>query len=200
MYLTKYRPFIITIVMSLAIGITAPIAVATTFDTIETSQTVQLSNFKKVYIAPVRIELKDERIRRNIRDISSDRPVSDLDKERKAQDSYEDIVNAFDKNFEIADAPGPDVLTVEAIVTKLSSSRPTLADFELNTALSFNSVYAGAADFQVRLSQNDKLLTEIKDSTQSNFNDGLPRIGVWQDYNRISNRFARKLAAYVKGN
>ena len=198
MYLTKYRPLIVA--LALVAGSATPTAIAAPFDTIETLQTVPLSSFEKVYIAPVRVELEDTRVRRNIRDISSDRAVSDVDKERKAQDSYEDIVRALSKKFEIADAPGPDVLTVETIVTKLSSTRPTLEDFNLNVSLSFNSVYAGEADFKVLLRQDDTVLAEIKDSASANFNDGLPRIAIWQDYDRLSNRFARKLAKYIRQN
>ena len=196
MYLTKYRPLIVA--LALVAGSATPTAIAAPFDTIETLQTVPLSSFEKVYIAPVRVELEDTRVRRNIRDISSDRAVSDVDKERKAQDSHEDIVRAFSKKFEIADAPGPDVLTVETIVTKLSSTRPTLEDFNLNVSLSFKSVYVGEADFKVLLRQDDTILAEIKDSASGNFNDGLPRIAIWQDYDRLSSRFARKLARFVE--
>lgn len=198
MYMTTYRSLILG--FALATGLAAPTAIAAPFDTIETSQNVQLSKFEKVYITPVRVELDDTKVRRNIRDINSDRPVSDADKKRKAQDSYEDIVRAFGKKFELADAPGPDVLTVETIITKLTSSRPTLADFDLNVSLSFDSVYAGGADFKVLLSQNEAILAEITDSTRNNLNDGLPRIAIWQDYDRVSDRFAKKLAKYVTRN
>ena len=198
MYLTKYRPLIVA--LTLVAGSATPTAIAAPFDTIETLQTVPLSSFEKVYIAPVRVELEDTKVRRNIRDTRSDRAVSDVDKERKARDSHKDIVNAFSKKFEIADAPGPDILTVETIVTRLSSTRPTLEDFNLNVSLSFKSVYIGKADFKVLLRQDDTVLAEIKDSASGNFNDGFPRISTWQDYDRLSDRFARKLAKYVARN
>lgn len=173
---------------------------AAPFDTIKRIDTVELSNFEKVYVAPVAVDLADKEVRRNIRDIHSDRPVSDRDKARKAQDAYEDIVRALGKKFEVVDTPAPDVLTVEATVTRLTSTRPTLEDYSTIIGLNFSSVYAGGADFNVRLKQGETLIADISDSYQTNFNDGRPRIGIWQDYDRVSKQFARKLARYVERN
>jgi len=198
MSLTKFRPLVLAATLC-SMSAFAP-AIAAPFDKIETLNAVPLAGFQKVYIAPVKVELEDTRVRRNIRDISSARPVSDRDKALKAEDSYEDIVRAFGKKFEVVEAPGSDVLTVEAVVTKLSSTRPTLADSRVNVALDFDSVYAGGADFDVRLSQGETVLVEISESYTTNFNDGLPRIAIWQDYDRASNRMAYKLARYVRKN
>jgi len=153
-----------------------------------------------VYIAPVKVELADPKVRRTIRDNISDRPVSDNDKARRAEQTYKHIVDAFGKNFEIVNTPTDDALIVEAIVTKLSSSRPTIADTRVNVGLNFSSIYAGGADFDVRLKQGTSLLVDISDSYQTQLNDGFPRTGTWQDYNRVSRRFSRKLAKYVRQN
>lgn len=193
---TKFRSFLIAAAFSSASAF-AP-AFSAPFDKIQGDTEAALAGFEKVYIAPVKVELADKRVRRSIIDRNSPRPVSQSDKALKAQDAYEDIVRAFSKKFQIVEAPGSDVLTVEAVVTKLISSRPTLEDYNQQATLNFQSVYAGGADFDVRLLQGDAVLVEISDSNRTSFNDGRPRIGIWQDYDYVSNRFARKLARYVQ--
>lgn len=184
--------------LTLSLGQTAS---AAPFDEVSTVSDTSLAGFQKVYIAPVTVELAETRTRRNLRDIDAQRPVSDKDKERRAKDTYKDVVQAFSKKFEIVDAPGADVLTIEMVVTKLVSSRATLADFGVSPRIDFSStIYAGGADFDVRMSQGDTLLVEISDSNITNLSDGFPRNGTWQDYNRVSNRFARKLSKYVSEN
>lgn len=172
-------------------------AFAATFDKIEMVSATPLTSFQKVYVAPVKVKLDEINIRRNIRDISNDRPVSEQDQILRAQDLQDRLIRAFGKRFEIVEAPGEHVLTVEATITKLASSRPTLADFESEPSLNFASVYAGGADFSVRLTQGEITLINIQDSYATNFNDGRPRIGTWQDYDIVSRQFARKLMKYA---
>ncbi len=174
-------------------------AFAGPFDKQNVSDVASISKFQKVYIAPIGVELDEKNVRRNIRDIRSDRPVSDRDRERRAAETYKHMVRAFGKNYEIVDAPGADVLTVETTITRMISTRPTLEDQRsLNIQIDFSSVYAGGADFKVRLSQGDTTFAEIEDRDQSTLNDGRPRVGIWQDYTRASTRFSSKLARYVR--
>jgi len=198
MYLKTYR----SIALAVALGFAATLspAHAAPFDQIEIVETASLANFQKVYIAPVKVELADTKVRRTIRDIRSDRPVSDIDKTRRATETHKHMVRAFSKNFEIVDTPTDDALTVETVITKLTSTRPTIADTSANVGLSFNSIYAGGADFDVRIKQGTSLLAEISDSYQTRLNDGRPRVGTWQDYTYVSRRFSRKLAKYTKEN
>jgi len=196
MHFKTYR----SVALALALGLIsiAPCAHAAPFDQIEITETAALTGFQKVYIAPVKVELADLRVRTTIRDTRSARPVSDRDKAIRAKQTRQHMVRSFSRNFEIVDTPTDDALTVETVITKLTSTRPTIADTRVNVGLSFNSIYAGGADFDVRLKQGTSLLAEISDSYQTQLNDGRPRVGTWQDYSYVSRRFSRKLAKYIQ--
>lgn len=191
-----------------ALALTAAAAMATSaahahpFDSIETETEAALSGFTKVYIAPVAIDFSEHRVRRTVRDSTGFRQVSERDQSRKAEDLAEDLEREFGKRYTLVNAPGEDVLTIETTLTKLVSTRPTLADQRQTINLSFRSLYAGGADYQVELTTGDTLLATIEDNqtNQSNLNDGRPRVGVWQDTDRSFNRFSRQLARYVESN
>lgn len=175
-------------------------ATAAPFDNIETQAATPLAGFEKVYIAPVSVDLPED-TRRNFRDDDRERPVRERDQVRKAEDAHKDLVRAFErKNFVVVDAPGADVLTVETTITSLRSSRPTLADYDSHIGLDFNSFYAGGADFDIRLSQEDTVLVEIEEDFQTRLNDGRPRVGIWQDVDRATQRVASRLVRYVSKN
>lgn len=175
-------------------------AVASPFDELSYQEAANLSGFEKIYIAPVQVALDETNVRRNVRDIRSNRPVSERDQARKAEDAYEDLIEAFDRKFTLVDQPDEDTLIVEAVLTRLESTRPTLADYDIHPQIDFSSVYAGGADFEVRLLQQDTLLVEISERHQTNLNDGRPRLGVWQDADRSMRRMASKLVKYVRSN
>ena len=176
------------------------VAAASPFDDVNRTADAALGNYQSVYIAPVEVAL-DPDTRTNIRDIDSPRPVSERDQARRAERLNRDLTRAFGKTFTLADAPGDGVLTVEATLTGLRSTRPTLADQRVNVQLDFSSsVYAGGADFEVRLSEADTVLMEISDKDQSFLNDGRPRIGVWQDADRSFRSFSSKLVRFVRNN
>lgn len=196
MYLKTYR--LIGLAIALGLASLTPPAYAAPFDQIEITETTSLAGFQKVYIAPVKVELADTKVRRTIRDNRNDRPVSDRDKAHRATETRRHMMRAFGKNFEIVNAPADDVLTIETIITKLASTRPTIADSRVNVGLSFKSIYAGGANFYVRLKQGSAPLAEISDSYQTRLNDGRPRVGTWQDYTYVSQRFSRKLASYIR--
>ena len=186
----------------LTLGLVLQNSYASPFDTYQSSNDVKLSDFKKVYVMPVDTDLVENPRVRRVRDINVDRPVSETDQERKAKDAYEDIVKAFSKReFELADRPGADTLTVEVVLTRLQSTKPTIADFDFQPGLDFiGTTYAGGANFSVQLKQKDTVLAEIVDKYETTFNDGRPRIAVWQDVDRSTKRFARKLANFVQKN
>lgn len=177
-------------------------ACASTFDLVETQTDTALSSFEKVYIAPVETDLSGHPVRRSVRDVNRTRPVSERDQSRKASELTADLEREFAKHYILVDAPGPDVLTVGTTLTKLVSTRPTIADRSLPLGIDFSSVYLGGADYQVSLVANETVLATIEEETSSNssFNDGLPRVGIWQDVDRSFNRFSRKLVSYVESN
>lgn len=178
---------------------TSPKAIASTFDTLNVVQESNLSAYKKVYIAPVGVELK-ERFRRNLRDIGAPRPTDERDQQKRAEDARITFTRAFEKKYEVVDAPAEDVLTVEAVITRLESTRPTFADYDVTPGLSPSSIYVGGADYHVRLKNGDTLLAELSEKYQTDLNDGLPRNGIWTDFEYASSRMASKLIKHIKKN
>ena len=165
---------------------------AAAFDTETISTDKRLSEFAAVYIAPVDLDLDfDDR---------DDREVSERDQEARAADFYDDLVRAFSREFAIANEPGEGVITIQATLTDLASSRPTGADFRRKPGLSFDSVYAGGAAVEIELLEDGETLAEISDDYSGNFNDGNPRVGVWQDANRAFSLWARQLVKFVRKN
>ncbi len=177
----------------------APALASSALDSVNVSTEADLSTFTKIYIAPVEVELKD-RFRRNLRDVGAPRPVSERDQAKKAEDSHEYFVRAFSKKYEVVDEPGEGILTVEPIITRLESTRPTSADYEEVPSLSPFSIYAGGADYRVRLKTGETLLTEISEKYRTDLFDGQPRNGIWTDFEFASRRMASKLIKHIKKN
>ena len=97
----------------------------------------------------------------------------------------------------VVDAPGPGVLVVETTLTRLESSRPTMADYQREPGLGFESVYAGGAALSVRLSRDGSEVASLSDRYVGSFSDGTPRIGIWQDTDRAFTRWSRQLPSWV---
>ncbi|MEQ8935311.1 MAG: DUF3313 family protein [Amphiplicatus sp.] len=151
----------------------------------------KLSSFASVYIAPVALNLDQGR---------DERPIRDKDAARRANDFHDDLVDEFSDAFDIADMPGAGVLTIEATLTKLVATRPTLADFSEQPGLGFESVYAGGAAFSATLSEAGETLAEIGDRHTSNLGDGAPKIATWQDADRAFSLWSRQLVDFVQEN
>jgi hypothetical protein len=150
-----------------------------------------LSSFKSVYIAPVSLSLDESR---------DARPVRDKDAAGRASDFHDELVDEFSEAFDIAGAPGAGVLTVEATLTKLVSTRPTMADYDDQPSLAFESVYAGGAAFSATLSEDGETLAEIGDQYTSTLGDGTPKIATWQDADRAFSQWSRQLVDFVEKN
>lgn len=167
------------------------------FDTAAVTADKPLSSFDRVYIAPVNVALD---LRRANSRYGGDRPVSDKVAAEKARDFQEDLTDAFGNSFALAPEPGPGVLTVEASLTWLQSTRPTADDLSDRPGLSLASVYAGGAAMSVVLSEAGAPLAELSDRYVSTFSDGTLHIGVWQDADRAFSRWARQLVSFIEEN
>jgi hypothetical protein len=173
-------------------------APALAFDSESLASSAKLSSFKSVYVAPVGVDLPETRGAPSY--LGKDRPVSDNDAAQKAADFHEDLVNAFDNSFTIASAPAAGVLTIEATLTRLQSSRPTMEDLRETPGLSLDSRYAGGADVTIAFSEAGASLGEISDSYVDTFDTARIPAGTWEDANRAFSMWARQLVDFVEEN
>jgi len=169
---------------------------ALAFDQAQVMQPAALANVQSVHIAPVTLELPAA-ARRGDRHGDAPRPVASRDAEAKAADLTAALRRAFANDFTVVDAPGPGVLVIETTLTRLEASRPTMADYQREPGLGFESVYAGGAAVDVRLSRDGSDIAVLKDRYVGSFGDGTPRIGVWQDTDRAFSLWSRQLPSWV---
>lgn len=165
-------------------------------ETIQTDK--KLASFQSVHVADVRLTLEPASSYR--RNGSDPRPVDDNDAQAKAGDFREELIDALDGAFTIASAPGAGVLTVEATLTKLEATRPTMGDYAQQPGLGFDSVYAGGAAMRIAFSEAGAPLGEVSDAYEATLSDGRPRIGVWEDADRAFSSWARRLVKFVGEN
>ncbi|MFQ5564035.1 MAG: DUF3313 family protein [Parvularculaceae bacterium] len=184
----------------LAAATTIPTAVsARSFDEVALTTDKQLASYEAVYIAPVKAELNLD-VRQIDRSGSGDRPISDRDIADKISDFQRELERAFSRSFDLADAPGPGVLTIEATLTDLASTRPTMAEYSRRVSLDFRSVYVGRAEASFVLSGDGEVLATLSDRYVGSFTDGRPRIATWDDADYAFDSWARKLVKFVERN
>jgi hypothetical protein len=123
--------------------------------------------------------------------------VAVRDAEAKAAELTAALRRGFAKDFTVVDAPGPGVLVIETTLTRLEASRPTMADYHREPGLGFESVYAGGAAVDVRMTRDGSDIAVLKDRYVGSFSDGSPRIGVWQDTDRAFSQWSRQLPVWV---
>lgn len=179
----------------LALALVALPALA--FDEVQVMRPGALTGIQGVYVAPAAVELPAP-ARRGDRRSGSPRPVTPRDGETKAADLTTALRRGFGKGFALVDSPGPGVLVVEATLTRLEASRPTMADYHEEPGLGFESVYAGGAALSVRLSRDGSDVAVLKDRYTGSFGDGTPRIGIWQDTDRAFSMWSRRLPRWVE--
>lgn len=170
---------------------------ALAFDQAQVMQPAAMADVRSVHIVPVAVELPAATTRRGDRRGDAPRPVAARDAETKAADLTAALRRAFAKDFTVVEAPGPGVLVIEATLTRLEASRPTMADCHREPGLGFESVYAGGAAMDVRLSRDGSDVAVLKDRYVGSFGDGTPRIGVWQDTDRAFSLWSRQLPSWV---
>ena len=167
------------------------------FDKASVAQPSALSGVTSVYVAPAALALPEPSSRFDRRG-DQPRGVTPSDAQAKADELTAALRRGFDKDFDLADAPGPGVLVVEPTLVRLESSRPTMADYQREPGLSFESAYAGGAAVRVTLSRDGNEVGQIEDRYTGNFGDGTPRIGIWQDADRAFSMWSRQLPAFVE--
>jgi len=184
-----------TVLFSLAI-FALPLT-ASAFDEAAVTNPAALANVQSVFVAPVVLELP-EAANRFDRRSGQPRAVAPRDAETKAIDLAAVLKRGFAKEFTLADGPGPGVLVVTPTLLGLESSRPTLADYNQEPGLSFESVFAGGATLSIRMERDGEEVATIKDRYQGNFGDGSMRIGVWQDTDRAFQLWSRQVPSWVE--
>lgn len=171
-------------------------ALALSFDALELARPDAFAGVTRVHVADATTELPQPKGRF---DRSGDEPraVRDTDAAAQAAELTDDLRRGFERKFDVVDAPGPGVLVVKPTLTRLASSRPTLADFDREIGLSFQSVYAGGAAVTVVFERDGQTVATVRDRYDGSFSDGSPRIGVWQDSQRAYSLWARQLPALL---
>lgn len=166
------------------------------FDSLELVEAdILFTNYDRVYLAPVTVsdEVRERIGYRPLGASDRTRPISERDISEKTADIYDDIKDAIDNEVTLVEAPGPGILMVEVVMTRLESNRPTQADLGANPGLSMSSVYSGAAAAEVTFSEDGQPLAVAEDSYFPSLNDSLPSGPVWSTVDRFSGRLARKL-------
>ena len=169
---------------------------ALAFDDKTVSNPAALSGVERVFIAPTAVDLPAASHRFERRN-GGIRPVLPSDAESRAAALTAELKRGFRRDFELADEPGPGVLVIEPTLTRLESSRPTMADFKQEPGLGFESTFAGGAAVTLRLVRDGEEVAVLKDRYAGNFSDGQPRIGIWQDTDRAFSRWSRTVPAFV---
>lgn len=172
---------------------------AASFDSVAIATDRALASFDTVYIAPVKADLNLD-VRKFDRSGQGDRPINDRDIADQAEDLQEELERAFSTAFSLAEAPGPGILTIEATLTDLASTRPTMADYARPGYIDQRSIYAGGAEATFVFSEDGQTLTTIGDRQFGSFGDHRPRIGVWDDANWTFGSWSRRLVKFVKNN
>lgn len=183
------------VLFSLA-ALAAPLS-ASAFDEAVVRNPAALTNVQSVFVAPVVLALP-EAANRFDRRSGQPRAVSPRDAETKATDLAALLKRGFGKGFTLADAPGPGVLVITPTLRSLESSRPTLADYNREPGLSYESVFAGGATLSIRMERDGEEVATLSDRYQGNFGDGSMRIGVWQDTDRAFEMWSRQVPRWVE--
>ncbi len=195
-YMTHKRLLFISLVATAAMMIAQPLLAG--FDKVNLAREAALADVGQIYIAEVAVADTITAIPRLYPKNSWEpRSVSERDSLSRAQALRTQLQRALGKRFKIVDAPGAGVLEIQPELTKLSSSRPTMADYRRQQGLSFDSIYAGGAAVKMRLLRDGQEVAMIEDRHDGSLGDGLSRIAIWQDADRAFIRWGRLLSEWL---
>ncbi len=155
-----------------------------------------LSGYDKIYIAPVTIadSLANREAKPMPRRQSSDRPVSEKDLKAKAERLHKKLLEQLSDSKTIVEAPGDDVLTIEAEIVDLRSNRPTMADYRAQPNLSSESLYTGGATINFVFTVNGDVVKTMEEDYYGSFTDPFPTRSTWGDADDAIRRAARNVA------
>lgn len=170
---------------------------ALAFDETQVLRPDALAGVQAVYVAPVALDLPAPASRFERQRGEGERAILPRDAQAKADDLAAALRRGLDREFSIADAPDPGVLVVEPTLTRLASSRPTMADYRETPGLGFESAYAGGAAVSLRLVRDGQEVAVLKDRYVGTFSDGTPRVGIWQDADRAFSSWSRQLPTFI---
>lgn len=162
---------------------------ASAFDRASVVSGANLAGHRSVYVAPVKLSLEQD-----------SRPVAAKDAAAKAAEFRRGIIDAFESSHSIASAPGADVLTISATLTRLSANMPTLADYADKPGLSPQSIYAGGAAFEATLSSEAGELASVADDYRGVIDSRRLPVAIWEDADRAFSSWARRLEDFVEEN
>ena len=179
---------------------TGPDAV-TRFDRFE-AETRDFRRFDRVHIAPVAVSEEIEArldLRGPISPTARERALGQRDIDRNTAALRDALRQEFSGVAEIADAPGPGVLTVAVTLTQLGANRPTMAEMRQNPALRFDSISIGNAAVRGELREGDAVLATFEDDLmRAQINDPAIGAGMWTEADRYYRQLADKLASLLK--
>ncbi len=185
-----------------ALGLTSTTlpSFASTFDTVTiVSNETSKGAYDRVYIAPVKVDIKGRQTGALARLRSNSLRFSTSEADEKAEELYQALSLELTKKFELVSAPGPGILTVSPTITRLAPSRSNNVEGARNVGRDqIRSVSAGEAKIELTLSDADTVLIKIKDHFQATFNDGAPRVSRWQDVDDAFFEFSRKVGNYLE--
>ena len=171
------------------------------FDDAYVSASANFSSYSSVYVAPVETDIDLD-----------DRPYYDRQEGFSAALTPDEVDNQADelrgllerqieRHSSLASGPGAGVLVVEATLTELEPSRPTMEGMRREPSLSMTgSVNVGGAAVRIELldGETDEVIARLEDrSFHGSLDDGDPRIGTWSDAEDAYRRWARSLAKYL---
>ena len=158
--------------------------------------------YDRVHVAEVAVG-PDVEARLKLNRLSSigddERPLGQRDIDRNVEALTEAVRREVSGAAQLADAPGPGVLTIALTLTRVDANRPTMAEQRANPALSFDSIALGGASVSGELREGEVVLARFEDESQlARINDPSIGIGIWTEADRYYRQLAGKLAGLLR--
>ena len=158
--------------------------------------------YTRVFVAPVAVspEIQARTETRGTRPFRDDeRPLGERDIRRNTAALTDALRRELAGVAEVADAPGPGVLTIALTLTALDANRPTMAEQRANPSLSFQSISVGAAGVSGELREGDRVIARFEDrNLPARITDPTIGAGQWVEADRYYRQLASKLADLLR--